>query len=42
MPRTARASVGRVCCHVMNRGNDQAKVFHDERDYRPPDEAAEK
>jgi len=26
--------VGGVCYHVMNRGNDRATVFHDERDYQ--------
>jgi len=34
MPRTARASVGGVCYHVVNRGNGRAEVFHDEADYR--------
>ena len=34
MPRTARASVGGVCYHVINRGNARAKVFHDSEDYR--------
>lgn len=34
MPRTARASVGGICYHVINRGNGRACVFHDERDYR--------
>ena len=33
MPRTARASVGGVCYHVINRGNAQADVFHDSEDY---------
>ena len=33
MPRTARASVGGVCYHVMNRGNDRSQVFHDAADY---------
>ena len=33
MPRTARASGGGVCCHVVNRGNGQAEVFHKEEDY---------
>ena len=28
MPRTARASVGGVCYHVLNRGNARAEVFH--------------
>lgn len=34
MPRTARASVGGVCYHVLNRGNGRAEVFHDAADYR--------
>ena len=34
MPRTARASVGGLCYHVLNRGNARAQVFHDEADYR--------
>jgi putative transposase len=33
MPRTARASVGGVCYHVLNRGNGRAEVFHKEADY---------
>ena len=33
MPRTARASVGGMCYHVLNRGNGQAKVFHKDADY---------
>jgi hypothetical protein len=33
MPRTARASVGGVCYHVLNRGNARAQVFHDAADY---------
>ena len=33
MPRTARASVGRICYHVINRGNGCAEVFHEEDDY---------
>jgi putative transposase len=33
MPRTARASVGNVCYHVLNRGNGRARVFHDDADY---------
>ena len=28
MPRTARASVGDYCYHVINRGNARAEVFH--------------
>jgi len=34
MPRTARASVGGLCYHVLNRGNARAEVFHDPADYR--------
>jgi putative transposase len=34
MPRTARASVGDHCYHVINRGNGRAAVFHAEGDYR--------
>jgi REP-associated tyrosine transposase len=33
MPRTARASVGGYCYHVLNRGNGRARVFHDADDY---------
>jgi putative transposase len=33
MPRTARASVGGVCYHVLNRGNARAEVFHKNGDY---------
>ncbi len=33
MPRTARASVGNVCYHVLNRGNGRSTVFHKEDDY---------
>ncbi len=33
MPRTARASVGGMCYHVLNRGNARAKVFHKQEDY---------
>ena len=33
MPRTARASVGGVCYHVLNRGNGRAKVFRKEGDF---------
>jgi REP element-mobilizing transposase RayT len=28
MPRTARASVGDYCYHVINRGNARTEVFH--------------
>jgi putative transposase len=34
MPRTARASRGGICYHVMNRGNARARVFHDPGDYQ--------
>ena len=34
MPRTARASVGDICFHVINRGNAQNEVFHKDGDYR--------
>jgi len=34
MPRTARAAVGGVCYHVLNRGNGRARVFHNDDDYR--------
>ncbi len=34
MPRTARASVGGICYHVINRGNGRATVFHSDGDYR--------
>ena len=33
MPRTARASAGNWCYHVLNRGNGQAPVFHKDGDY---------
>jgi putative transposase len=33
MSRTARASVGGVCYHVLNRGNARAEVFHNDEDY---------
>jgi len=34
MPRTARASKGGICYHVVNRGNAQATVFHESTDYK--------
>jgi len=34
MPRTARASVGDLCYHVINRGNARATVFHKDGDYQ--------
>jgi putative transposase len=33
MPRTARASVGGLCYHVINRGNGRAEVFRKPEDY---------
>jgi hypothetical protein len=33
MPRTARASQGGYCYHVLNRGNGRAEVFHKDGDY---------
>ena len=33
MPRTARASIGGYCYHVLNRGNNRAAVFHKDEDY---------
>ena len=33
MPRTARASAGNVCYHVLNRGNARNTVFHQDGDY---------
>jgi putative transposase len=33
MARTARASIGGICYHVINRGNGQAAVFHKAEDY---------
>ncbi len=33
MSRTARASVGNVCYHVLNRGNARMKVFRKDEDY---------
>jgi len=33
MPRTARAAVGGVCYHVINRGNGRMKVFHTAEDH---------
>ena len=33
MPRTARGSIGKLCYHVINRGNGRAVVFHKEQDY---------
>ena len=33
MPRTARASEGGLCYHVLNRGNARSEVFHSPADY---------
>ena len=33
MPRTARASAGGLCYHVLNRGNAGNEVFHEAGDY---------
>ncbi len=33
MPRTARASLGNICYHVINRSNGRAAVFHDATDF---------
>ena len=33
MPRTARASRGGVCYHIINRGNAKSTVYHDETDF---------
>ena len=34
MPRTARASRGGYCYHVINRGTGRAQVFHKDGDYQ--------
>ncbi len=33
MARTARADIGGICYHVLNRGNGRATVFHDPADF---------
>ncbi len=33
MPRPARISLADGCCHVLNRGNGRAEVFHKDEDY---------
>lgn len=33
MPRTARAAIGGVVYHVLNRGNDRARLFHTPADF---------
>ena len=34
MPRTARASQGGYCYHVLNRGNARRTLFHKDGDFR--------
>ena len=34
MPRTARASAGQFCYHVISRGNGCAPVFHADGDFQ--------
>lgn len=33
MPRTSRATVANYCYHLINRGNNQQRIFHDRFDY---------
>jgi putative transposase len=33
MPRTSRAIVANYCYHLINRGNNQQRLFHDRYDY---------
>jgi len=33
MPRTARASKGGICYHVINRGNAKSTVYHNDADF---------
>jgi putative transposase len=33
MPRTARAAIGGLIYHVLNRGNGRQRIFHKDRDY---------
>jgi putative transposase len=33
MPRSARASAGGLCYHIINRGNARAEVFHKQQDF---------
>jgi putative transposase len=33
MPRTARSIVANYCYHILNRGNQRARVFHEPADY---------
>ncbi len=34
MPRTAGASIGEICYHVLNRGNARKDVFHEDDDHQ--------
>ena len=34
MPRTARASVGEMCYHVINRGNARQEIFRKDEDHK--------
>ncbi len=34
MPRTGRATPGGYCYHVLNRGNNRARVLHDDGDFQ--------
>ena len=33
MPRTSRAIVANYCYHVLSRGNNRMRLFHDRADY---------
>ena len=33
MPRSARASGVNLCYHVLNRGNNRARIFHKDGDF---------
>ena len=35
MSRIARASIGGICYHVLNRGNARQDVFHEDDDHSP-------
>ena len=37
MPGTARAGLGGVCYHVLNRGNARMRVFHRPDDFGSPE-----
>jgi REP element-mobilizing transposase RayT len=34
VPRTARAAVGEICYHIINRGNARHQVFQKQGDYQ--------